>query len=187
MAGPVGNPLAIRVGPGRLLIAAIGSTEPTDLATAWAGAWVELGYTDAGSTFTFEGTFEDVPVAEEFVPILVLETARNINITVAAAENTARNLQIAFNGGTIDTAPTGFVTFEPPDAGQYTPVMVGWEADDGLERYLFRKCINTGSVAQARQKAPNKSTIPLTFRGLIPDSGAKPFKAFISDTIGATG
>lgn len=187
MAGPVGRPAGIRVGPGRLLLAAIGTPEPVDLATAWNSAWWELGYTDAGTTFTYGGTFEDVPVAEELDPILVLQTARNVNVSVAAAENTARNLQTAFNGGTIDVAGVGFVTFEPPDAGIYEPLMLGWEADDGLERYLVRKVVNTGEVAQSRAKAPAKSTLPYTFRGLVPDSGAKTFKAFIADSIGGTG
>lgn len=184
MAGPTGNAASVRVGPGRLLIAALGSTEPTDLATAWDAAFVEIGYTDAGSTFTFEGTFEDVEVAEEYVPIDVLETARNISIEFAAAEVTALNLQRAFNGGTI-TSETGFVTFEPPDAGVATHVMLGWESDEtpALERWLFRDVVNTGSVAIARQKAPAKATIPMTFRALIPSSGAKPFKVFSDDTL----
>jgi hypothetical protein len=187
MAGPVGRVAGIRVGPGRLLLAPLGTPEPVDLTTAWNAAWFELGYTDAGTTFTYGGTFEDVPVAEELDPIMVLQTARNVNVSVAAAENTAKNLQIAFNGGTIDVAGVGFVTFEPLDAGIYTELMLGWEADDNKERYLVRRVINTGEVAQSRGKAPAKSMLPMTFRGLVPASGAKTFKAFIHDDIGGTG
>jgi len=95
----------------------------------------------------------------------------------------ARNLTAAFNGGTIDTSPTGFVIVEPPPAGTYTPTMLGWEATDGLERWIFRKCINTGSMAIARQKAPAKATIPYVFRAVVPDSGAVPFRALMDDTI----
>lgn len=172
------DPTAVRVGPGVLYIAPIGSTEPTDLVTAWDAAWVELGYTDEGSSFTFENTFEDVMVAEEYEPVEVLQTARQINLSFAAAELTADNLQTAFNGGTI-TSGTGIVTFEPPAAGDSTPVMVGWEADDALERWVFRRCVQVGSVEIQRRKAPQKALIPMQFRATKP-SGDTAF-AFIHD------
>jgi hypothetical protein len=158
-----GDPLAVRIGPGTLYIAPLGATEPAELTTAWDAAWVELGYTDEGSSFVFDNTFEDVMVAEELEPVEILQTARQITVNFAAAELTATNIQRAFNGGTI-TTNLGEVTFEPPDAGDYTPVMVGWEADDGLERWVFRRCIQVGSVEIARRRAPDKSTVPMSFR-----------------------
>ena len=178
MASPTGDPSAIRVGPGRLLIAPVGSTEPTDLATAWDAAWVELGYTNEGSTFSFENTFEDVTVAEEYDPVAIMQTARNISVSFAAAEVTAANLQTALNGGTI-TAGVDIVTFEPPAAGEFSYVAVGWESTDTLERWVFRKGIQTGAVEMTRRKAPDKAAIPMAFRFVKPD-GAAPF-TFIHD------
>jgi hypothetical protein len=159
----MGDPVAVRVGPGKLYIAPIGSSVPTDLDTPWDMAWVEMGYTNEGSNFVFNNTFEDVVVAEELEPIATLQTARQIDITFALAELTAANMQRAFNGGDIQTA-NGVVTYEPPPAGQYTAVMIGWEADDGLERWVFRRCIQVGSVDIARRRAPDKATLPMTFR-----------------------
>lgn len=159
----MGDPVNVRVGPGRLFLAPLGTAEPTDLSTPWGQDWVELGYTDVGTVFQFNNTFEDVMVAEELEAIRTLQTARQINITFALAEITAQNMQRAFNGGTVDTAG-GVVTFEPPDAGDYTSVMIGWESDDGLERWVFRNCTNTGTIDMARQKAPAKATIPVSFR-----------------------
>src|SRR5688572_1497946 len=98
---PTGDPVQVRVGPGWLFIAALGSTEPDDLTTAWGAAWVQIGYTDDGSSFVFDQTFEDVPVAEEYDPVATLQTARQITVNFAAAELTAENLQTAFNGGDI--------------------------------------------------------------------------------------
>lgn len=174
----MGDPTNVRVGPGVLYIAPIGSTEPTDLATSWDAAWVELGYTEEGSSFSFENTFEDVMVAEELEPVEIMQTARNISVTFQAAELTADNLQTAMNGGTITTG-TGIVTFEPPAAGTFSYVMVGWESDDGLERWVFRKGVQTGNVEIARRKAPNKATIPMSFRFVKPASDAA--FAFIHD------
>lgn len=159
----MGNPLAVRVGPGILKIAPIGTTEPTDLSAAWNAAWIDMGYTDTGSSFVFEATFEDVVVAEEYDPIATLQTTRTITVNFALAELTAENLSRAMNGGTVDTS-AGVVKFEPPAAGDYTPVMLGWEADDGMERWVFRKAVQVGSVEIARRKAPDKATIPMSFR-----------------------
>jgi hypothetical protein len=174
-----GNPAAVRVGPGKLLIAPLETAEPADLATAWDSDWVEVGYTDEGSTFVFDQTFEDVNVAEEYDPVHVLQTARQITLNFAAAELTATNLQRAFNGGTITTA-SGLVTFEPPDAGDFTPVMIGWEADDNYERWVFRRCLQVGSVEIARRKAPDKATVPMSFRATKPSAEDATF-IFIAD------
>lgn len=165
----VGNPANVRVGPGILYIAPMGSTEPTDLATPWPGAWDQIGYTDVGSNFVFDQTFEDVMVAEELDPILTLQTARTASVNFQAAEITAENLSRAFNGGTIDT-PGGFVTYEPPPAGTYSHAMIGWESDDGAERWVFRKCLQIGSVDMPRRKAPDKAVIPMSFRAVKPEN-----------------
>jgi hypothetical protein len=174
-----GNPNAVRVGPGWLYIAPVGSDEPSDLTSEWGAAWVQLGYTDEGSAFSFENTFEDVPVAEELEPIAILQTARNISVSFAAAELTAGNLQTAMNGGTI-TTDADVVTFEPPAAGDFTHVAVGWQSDDGLERWVFRKGIQTGNVEVGRRRAPAKATIPMSFRFMKPASDVAAF-AFIHD------
>lgn len=179
----MGNPLAVRVGPGKLKIAPLGTAEPADLATAWNVAWVDLGYTDEGSNFVFDMTFEDVEVAEESDPVAILQTARRININFALAELTADNLKRAFNGGTVTPSGAGataIVTFDPPAAGIYTPVMIGWEADDNFERWVFRRCVQAGPVDIPRKKAPDKAVIPVSFRAMKP-TGLEPFK-FIHDT-----
>lgn len=176
-----GNPLAVRVGPGKLYIAALGSTEPSNLVGAWAAAWTLMGYTHEGTSFVFDNTFEDVEVAEELEPILTLQTKRNITVNFALAEMTAENMKVAFNGGDVQT-PAGLVTFEPPAAGSYTAVMLGWEAEDALERWIFRKCIQIGSVEIARRRAPDKATLPMSFRVMKPENAAS-FKLIHDDAL----
>lgn len=163
----VGNPLAVRVGPGKLYIAPIGTVEPTDLETAWDNDWIPLGYTDTGSEFVFDQTFEDVVVAEELEPVEIIQTARQTTVNFALAELTAANMQRALNGGTINT-PTGLITFEPPSVGSFVDSMIGWEADDGLERWVFRRCRNVGSVNLPRRKGADKAVLPMSMRVLKP-------------------
>lgn len=180
MAKPVGAPTSVRVGPGRLLVAPLLSTEPVDLSTAWDADWVELGYTEDGSSFTASISNEAIPVAEEFDPIRYETTGREMRVEFALAEITADNLSTAMNGGTLTTG-TGIVTFEPPEPGEEERVMLGWEATDSSERWVFRQCLQAGDVAIARRKAPAKATIPATFR-LEKPTGAAPFKAIFDTT-----
>ena len=175
-----GTPTNVRVGPGTLYIAPVGSTEPSDLTVGWDVAWVKVGYTDEGTTFGFDQTFEDVEVEEEFDAIDTLQTQRAVTVSFSAAELTATNLQRALNGGTI-TSGADIVTFEPPPAGEVTRLAIGWEADDGKERWVFRRCVQQGSVEVSRRKAPDKATIPMEFRVTVPDAGGAPFKAIMLD------
>lgn len=170
----MGNPVAVRVGPGKLYIAPLATPEPDDLDEAWDDDFVELGYTAEGSNFVFENTFEDVMVAEEHEAIEILQTTRQINVNFSLAEMTAENMARAFNGGEV-TTDRGVTTFEPPAAGDATPVMIGWESDDGRERWVFRRCVQVGSVDIPRRKAPDKAVLPMSFRCTKP-AGATAFK-----------
>lgn len=164
-----GNPRNVRVDPGRLYIAPLGSVEPADFEAAWDDAWSPIGYTDAGPEFVMEQTFERIRVAEELDPIRTMQTERNTMVNFAMAEITARNLQIALNGGTIPTPGGGVITFEPPPAGDVTRAMLGWDSEDGLERWVFRKVISTGNITIPRRRAPDKAVIPVSFEVELPD------------------
>lgn len=170
------QPSEVRVGPGRLYIAPVGSTEPTDLSTAWAAAWVDLGYTEDGHAFSTSPTFEPVEVAEEVDPISYEMTGRQMSIAFTLAQVTAANLSRALNGGVVATVGAT-TTFEPPAPGAEVRVALGWQSVDAKERWIFRKCMQTGDVEIARRKAPVKGSIAANFMCEIVAGGAKPFKA----------
>ncbi|GAA2022543.1 hypothetical protein WDZ16_12940 [Pseudokineococcus marinus] len=180
VAGARGNPRALSLGPGHLLMAPIGSEEPVDLSSPWPAAWGRIGYTEEGSTFNMETSFEDVPVAEELEPLDSAPTGRTGSVSFASAEVTTQSLRRAMNGGTITTG-AGFKTFEPPELGEELYVMIGFESEDGKERHVWRKGKQTGSVEMARRKGAAKTTISNTFTLYKPDDGKKFFKSIISD------
>lgn len=165
----------IQLGPGTLRSAPLGTAEPPDIATAYAAAWIDLGYTEEGSAFSYALTSENVPVAEEFDPVKVVTTGRTASVAFALAQVTAENLKRSLNGGTITTA-VGIVTFEPPAPGAEVRRMLAWDSEDGQERWIFRQCFQTGNVEIARRKAPAKATIPTVFT-LEKPTGLQPFKA----------
>lgn len=179
-----GDPTKIRVGPGRLKVAAVGSTEPTDLTTAWDVAWVDLGYTAEGHSFTSSPSFDPVDVAEEIDPIRYEPTGREMRVEFAMAEITATNLSRALNGGDVTTSGMGatqIVTFEPPEPGEEVRLALGWESLNATERWVWRKCLQVGDVEIARRKAPDKATIPASFMCEIVAGGVKPFRAIFAD------
>ncbi|WP_188188054.1 phage tail tube protein [Nonomuraea sp. SYSU D8015] len=178
---PRGNPANLALGPGTLYIAVLGTPEPADLTTPWASVsanWIQLGYTDEGSTFNYSVDSENVEVAEELDPVAVALTSRELSLSFSLAEMTAANLKRALNGGTI-TSGTGIVTFEPPDLGEEVRTMLGWESEDHTERWVYRKALQVGNMEVSRAKGAAKATIRCEFK-LERPAAAKAFKAIMA-------
>lgn len=179
----MGNAENLSLGPGKLYVAPLGTDEPADLTAPWPTGWKEVGYTDEGSQFEYQYETDAVTVAEELDPVFYRTTGRNGNVSFAMAENTARNLTIAFNGGTVTVAgtePNQVVTYEPPAPGEEVRRMIGFESEDGEERWVWRQCFQSGNVSVARKNGADKATIPVEMRIEKPANGAKPFKVLYS-------
>jgi hypothetical protein len=172
----VGTPAAVKVGPGLIYVAPIGTSEPTTVSAALPSAWTAIGYTESGSTFSSTTTFDDIEVAEELDPIRTVASKRITTFKFEMAEINAQNWSVAFNGGTIGSPTSGYVTFEPPALGAEQRLMLVWSSDDAQERLLCRRVLQVGSVETARQKSPNKALIPAEFRLEVPLDGSKIFK-----------
>lgn len=163
----MGNPDKVKVGAGLLYIGPVGVTEPNDLTTPWGTVdsdWLAIGYTEEGHEFTREPSFEPIEVAEELDPIRYEQNSNTSTLSFSAAEMTIENLARAYNGGTITTISGTVKRFDPPALGVVTRCAIGWESNDGEERWVFRKCLQTGSSAIARRKSPDKALIPMTFQ-----------------------
>lgn len=178
-----GTPTALSLGPGYLYIGGLGSTEPTDLVTAWTALtvpWTALGYTDQGSTFKYALATAVVNVAEELDPISTQTTGRTATVTFALAELTATNLMRASNASTATLSTSGGVTaFEPPDLGTEIRRMLGFESEDHTERWIFRQCFQTGDLTIQRQKGANNATITVEYTLEKPATGSKLYKALM--------
>jgi hypothetical protein len=169
-----------------LWIAPLGTAEPTNTVTGSvftddpAAAWIPLGATEDGSSFSYETTVEAIRVAEFFDPVRYATTERNGSIAFNLASWTLSNYNRALNGGiaaltaTTGTGATSLYTFEPPDPGNEVRSMILWESTDRTVRLLMRQCLQGGSVESAFKKAPDIAAIPCTFNLEVPTVG-KPF------------
>lgn len=180
--GTAGN---VQLGPGRLWVAPIGTTEPASASAALPSAWIAVGYTEDGTTFTVEITSEPIEVAEELDPILYVNTRRTNQLAVQMAEMTRRRLALALASG---ITPDDATAFEPVNPGSEVKVMLVWDSNEdattgspGNRRWLFRQCSASGTIEIHRQKAPNKALLPVTFNVEKP-SGLAPFKVYPNST-----
>lgn len=180
---PAVAPPAILVDPGFLWIGPVGTAAPTNTVTASkfadavAAAWLPLGATTEGSTFSYSSTVEAITVAEFFDPISYATTERSGNIAFNLASWTLSNYRRALNGGVAALAATGTAgselsTLEPPDPGNEVRAMILWESTDATVRLLLRQVIQGGEISTAFQKAPSVAAIPCTFNMEVPTTGS---------------
>jgi hypothetical protein len=167
VAVPGSNPNAVKVGAGLLYIAVLGTVEPigpSSVAGPPPSAWSCLGYTEDGNDFSQTVTEVDLDVAEELESIRTVVTKRTSQVAFSLAQATARNLQIAYNGGAVTpVAVGGVVTPTIPAVGQEQRIMILWDSADGLERWIYRRVLSTGPVNIGRKKGV-KALVPVVFK-----------------------
>lgn len=176
-----GTSSAVKLGPGRIWVAAIGTTDPTSASAALPSAWREIGYTEQGHVFGSEVTTEEVLVAEELDPIRFVNTKYARSVQFEMAEATRRNLALALNIGANES--NGAAGLEPIDAADEVRVMIAWDSEETAAgnaenvRWLFRQGYQVAAIEIAHRKAPAKSLIPVRFQLEKPDSAAS-YKVF---------
>ena len=174
-----GNSGNISLGAGRLYVAPIGTSEPADNSTALPSAWRAIGYTEEGSTIQVELNNEEIEVEEEFEPVLWVLNKRTTMVMFEMAEATRRNLALAMGTGANEANDD--TAYEPPIPGDEVGFMLVWDSDETASadnrRWLFRQCKISGTIETARQKAPNKATLPVEINVEKPATAA-PFKVF---------
>jgi len=175
---------ALAFGPGYLYYAALGVAAPTNTVAgsvftdtwASAGAWVPLGITKEGHTLTIDLDSDAVEAAEYVDPLLNVITGRTITAEMELQQINLTNFKRVFNGGTLTTSGSGatlLTTFTLPQIGSEVRCQLGWESNDGTERWWAMQCFNTGSVGIDRKKGADNATLPVTFT-MEPDSSSQP-------------
>jgi len=180
-----GTPSNVKLGPGRLWIAPLGTAEPASATAVLPSAWWPLGYTETGTELQFNRTTEAVMVAEEFDSIDEVNVSRDILLNVEIAERTKKRLILVHGGGALGVDDA--TAFELPDPETNTGFMAVWDSDKAdvptafNRRRLLRLCKPTGSVTEAQARAPQKQTVKASFKVLQPSGvGLTPIKFYPS-------
>lgn len=160
----------VTTGPGWLYVAPLATADPTSASAALPSAWQEIGFTDAGSTFTTDITSENIEVAESLDPVRRVQTTRVTTLAFAMAETTRRNFFLAVGAGlTVNNEAS--ITL--PDLDELLSVKLIHQAETGA-RWLFRKVAPSGQISLQNAKAPAKRLIAVTMSIEVPDAGAEP-------------
>ncbi len=124
---------------------------------------------------------EPVTAAEFFDPIKYATTERSGNISFTLVDWTLANLKRVLNGGTLTvvsgTGATTLSSYTPPAPGSEIRSMIGWESLDNTVRVICYQTLNSGSIASAFKKAPDKAGFACQFNFETP-AGGNPFKIY---------
>lgn len=191
MAVTVPKPL-YSIGPGALLWAPIGTTEPASTVVggvfndAWPAGWIVLGATASGHVWNYQVNVEAVDAAEFFDPLGYEVESRAGRLEAQLLNIVASTVAIVLNGGSKTTTGSGTTlktVVKPPAVGSEVRGMLGWESKDSKERYVVRQTFVSGEIAIPRNKgAANKAQVPATFNFEVPDSGLDIFDHILAGT-----
>lgn len=192
------NPFNIKISPGSLYAAPLGTAEPVSVTGAWPAGWQTLGYTEQGSEFDFGPTVAQVMVEEELYAIKNVITGYSAKLTFVLDEYTRTNLALALNAGigtgvvtaSQGTNADGSLWQETPTPGQEVSVMLGWDSlqlgntspvgTDPFQRLIIRQALQDAPVKTVHRKGNAKSNYSTTWSAQKPFTGLSPFR-FISE------
>jgi hypothetical protein len=165
---------------GRVYVAPVGTTGPTDIATALNASFVDLGYaSEDGVSFTPSLDTNEIRAWQSFYPVRRAVTSRSFEIGVTLLQWNTESLQLAFGGGSV-AVNTGISTYTPPDPEDldYRAMVVTWQDGDKDYRMHFPKVLVT-DVGDITIQRSDPAGIELTFAVEATD-GTNPF-TLISD------
>lgn len=184
------------VDPGFLWIAPLATADPTNTVAGSVFtdtipvAWIPLGATTDGTTFSYSTSVEPIRVAELFDPVKYVTTERSGNIAFNLASWTLSNYRRALNGGiaaltaTSGTGATALYNISPPTPGAEVRSMILWESTDATVRILVRQAMQGGEISSAFQRGASNAAIPCTYNMEIPTGGTKPWDMWATQSRG---
>lgn len=167
------NSNQIRVAPkGDIYVAPVGTTLPSDTATAWAAGWVNLGLVSAdGVTFTTTSSTVDVRAWQMVYPARRVIETKEAKVVFSLAQWTSATVGFAFGGGSV--TGTGPYTYTPPAADVVDERSLGIEWFDGATK--CRIVIPRGVVSdesEVKFLRTDASWLPITFGVVGPSPSA---------------
>lgn len=158
----------IRLAPGgHIYVAPIGSTEPTDVTTAWDAAWLELGYADDGGVdITPKINTNEIPVWQSATPGKITIQSSQFTLDFNLAQTNKDTTGFFYFGATWTTVGTVQKLVIPSAPGTDERMMgIEW-----TENSITNRLIVPRGMATDRQKVSiNRKTgqmYGLTFEAL---------------------
>lgn len=175
---------------GAVYVAAVGATAPTAHDSALAAAtWTGLGFlTEDGFTKSGDVETAEIKAWQAFSPIRREVVGRTDRFSFALMQWNENNVIVAFGGGTVAAAGTGYKYTPPQDSDALNEKALVIDANDGDTVYRFyapRVTIVEG--VETTFKRGEAAILPITFECLEPSTGGDAWSLFSSNSGWATG
>jgi hypothetical protein len=169
---------------GHVYVAAVGTAAPTDVATAWASGWYDLGYVDDdGVTLTDGREMEEIPVWQLMYPARRIVTGRNYTAAFNLRQWNGGTVKFAYGGGIVaETSPgSGVYRFDPPAPEVIDERALGIEWADGS--LIYRAIMPRGMVTEDVETKLVRSAaadLPISF-SVLGEDGVQPWYLLTND------
>ena len=154
-------------------VGAVGSTGPSDIATALDAAFTDLGYTsEDGIEWTPGIETNPIRAHQALYAVRYVVTGRTLEFGFELLQWNQETLKLALGGGSVATTagPPAYYTYTPPEPEEiyYRALVLQWEDGDYTFRLHVPKVMvtETSAITLARTDAAG---IPLTMAVVATD------------------
>jgi hypothetical protein len=164
-------------GSGKLFVAPLGTTLPTDLSTALNAAFIDTGFVSKeGMTLSFAKTKEPVNVWQQFEAVRYVVQESSAQISGVLRQWDQHTIPLAFGGGAITEPTTGIFKYTPaaPEEIDERAIVLEWLV--GASKFRLkapRAQVTEGVETTLARSAP--SDLPINL-GLIASPGVATFE-----------
>lgn len=168
------DPSQVRLAPdGRVLVAPLGTAEPTDVTTDFNVAFKELGWvTEDGVSVTPSVDTNDITMWQSINPVKRPITGMGLEVSMVLGSHNKSTLELYFLNSTVENA-SGVARLEMANAPASQDVMlaVEWTDDEGdTNRLIFPRVTMTDREAITLQRSEAVG-LGITFSSLAGPDG----------------
>jgi len=163
-------------GTGKVMVAPVGTTQPTDPFMPWPAGWVDLGYTsDAGVKFHDDKKLLDIMVWQKFYPARRQIIGRDSSLMFALMQWSGSGVTFAYGGGIV-TATAGLTTPAAPTAATATTggtLVAGTYAYRVTALNAVGESLPSPEVTQVVPNTTTTNTVTVTWTAVTGATGYK--------------
>ena len=161
-------------GSGAIWKAPIGTTLPTDSTTAYAGAFVNLGYiSDGGFELDQSLKTKEVGAWQTLEVVRLINTMVSRSVTFDALESNKNSVALAWGGATVTPGTGSAYTMSIPDASVTQEFILGIDWNDGTtsQRIIIKRGV-LKSFPKIKYTRQDAITYTLEVQALAPADGS---------------
>ncbi|MEU9348584.1 phage tail protein [Streptomyces sp. NPDC048278] len=182
MAGSNANEIRV-AGTGRILVAPVGTTAPTDVSTAWAAGWKDLGYTSQdGIKLAKKDKLDPVETWQSVSPARFIYSDRDLTVKFQLLQLNEDTLPFFMGGDAVaeTAANSGIYKYDLSADPKFNEKALGIEFSDGTD-VTYRFVVARGQVTETEELSLTRTAsikLGVTFTALAVDN-TKPLATFL--------